>query len=228
MAGMPSSGRSQRHPSENLMDTPVTAPFPTIVAPSAVENAGRVHRDVSRLDQSVRRLASIDLYRGILMVLMLIDHTRDFVHADGLAGLHDPLDVNTTTWSLYLTRWITHLCAPGFVLLAGVSAGFQLQRGTSIPKLSQFLWTRGLALIFIELVIVRLLTSYNLDLRFFGNLQVIWAIGVSMIALAALVHLPDRAILAIGLIILCGHNALDGVTVPVWKGRADTTPSLGD
>src|SRR5690242_1858980 len=224
MAGMTGSGRSQRHPSENLMDTPVTAPFPTIVAPSAVENAGRLHMDASRVEQSVRRLASVDLYRGILMVLMLIDHTRDFVHADGLAGLHDPLDVSTTTWSLYLTRWITHLCAPGFVLLAGVSAGLQVQRGTSVPKLSQFLWTRGLALIFIELVVVRVVTSYNLDLHFFGNLQVIWAIGVSMIALAALVYLPDRAILVIGLIIVCGHNALDSLTVPVWKGPADPAP----
>jgi uncharacterized membrane protein len=73
-----------------------------------------------------------------------------------------------------------------------------------------------------------MVTSFNVDLRFFGNLQVIWAIGVSMIALAALVHLPDRAILAIGLLIVCGHNLLDGVTVPVWKGPADPTPSLAD
>ena len=150
------------------------------------------------------------------------------MHFDGLAGLHDPLDVDTTTWFFYLTRWITHLCAPGFVLLAGASAGFQRQRATSIPALSKFLWTRGVALIFIELVLVRIVASFNFDLRFFGNLQVIWAIGVSMIALSAFVYLPDRAILAVGLVIVCGHNALDGVTVPVWRGPGDPTPSLWD
>jgi uncharacterized membrane protein len=184
-----------------------------------------VRRHTSAVGQSVQRLESVDLYRGILMVIMLIDHVRYFVHFDGPAGRYDPLDVNTTTWVFYLTRWITHLCAPGFVLLAGASAGFQRQRGTSIPALSRFLWTRGLALIVMELVVVRLITSYNVDLHFVGNLQVIWAIGVSMIALAALVRLPDRAVLALGLLIVCGHNALDGVTVPVWRGPADPVPS---
>ena len=178
------------------------------------------------MDPVPRRLESVDLFRGVLMVIMLIDHVRFFVHVDGMAGLHDPLDVGTTTWFFYLTRWVTHFCAPGFVLLAGAGAGFQRQRGTSIPALSSFLWTRGLALIFIEMVLVRMVTSLNADLHFFGNLQVIWAIGVAMIALAALVHLPDRAILAIGLVIICGHNAFDGVKVPVWHGPADPTPSL--
>ena len=210
------------------MDTPATAPISTIdLTPAPARFADRSSERTARIKRSVQRLESIDLYRGILMVLMLIDHTRDLVHSDGLAGLHDPLDVNSTTWLLYLTRWITHLCAPGFVLLAGASAGFQRQRGTSVPALSKFLWTRGVALILIELVAVRMVTSFNVDLRFFGNLQVIWAIGVSMIALAALVHLPDRVILAIGMLIVCGHNALDGITVPVWKGAAHT-PTLGD
>lgn len=162
------------------------------------------------------------------MVLMLIDHTRDLVHFDGIAGLHNPLDVNTTTWSLYLTRWVTHLCAPGFVFLAGASAGFQRQRGSSAAALSSFLWTRGLALILIELVVVRTVTSFNVDPKFFGNLQVIWAIGVSMIALAALVHLPDRIVLATGLLIVCGHNLLDGISVPDWRGAAERTPPLAD
>ncbi|MEP6495817.1 MAG: heparan-alpha-glucosaminide N-acetyltransferase domain-containing protein [bacterium] len=195
---------------------------------AAARPAESVRLEAAGVRQSVQRLESVDLYRGILMVIMLIDHVRFFVHYDGAAGLHDPMDVNTTTWYFYLTRWITHLCAPGFVLLAGASAGFQRQRGTSFPALSQFLWTRGLALIFIELVLVRMVTSFNVDLHFFGNMQVIWAIGVSMIVLAALVHLPDRAILAIGLLIVCAHNAFDGVKVPVWKGPADPTPSIGN
>ena len=185
-----------------------------------------IGRYTSELGKSVQRLDSVDLLRGVLMVIMLIDHTRDFVHFDGAAGLHDPLDVTTTTWFFYLTRWITHLCAPGFVLLAGASAGFQRQRGTSISALSKFLWTRGLALIFIELVLVRLLASFNVDPHFFGNLQVIWVIGLSMIALAALVHLPNRAILPVGLLIVGAHNALDGITVPVWRRTSDFTPSL--
>ena len=211
------------------MDTPATARISTIeYTPATAGIAGSVRDGAARTKQSAQRLESVDLYRGILMVLMLIDHTRDLVHFDGLAGLHDPLDVNSTTWLLYLTRWITHLCAPGFVLLAGLSAGLQRQRGTSLRALSRFLWTRGLALILIELVVVRLVTSFNVDLRFFGNLQVIWAIGVSMIALAALVHLPDGVTLAIGLLIVCGHNVLDGITVPVWRGPADPTPPLWD
>src|SRR5881227_1151837 len=158
------------------MDTPATARISAINTTSARPRFAEPLRErTASTTQSVQRLESIDLYRGILMVLMLIDHTRDFVHFDGLAGLHDPLDVSTTTWSLYLTRWITHLCAPGFVFLAGASAGFQRQRGSTVPKLSRFLWTRGLALIFIELVLVRIVSSFNVDLKFFGNLQVIWA-----------------------------------------------------
>jgi uncharacterized membrane protein len=201
------------------MDTLARPAYPTIELTQA-KTAPR------RAPSASRRLESVDLYRGLLMVIMLIDHTRDFVHYDGAAGLHDPLDVNTTTWFLYLTRWITHLCAPGFVLLAGASAGFQRERGTSVPSLSRFLWTRGLALVFIELVVVRLIVSFNVDLHFVGNLQVIWAIGVAMIALAALVHLPDSAILAVGLAIVGAHNALDGVKVPVWRGAADPAPSF--
>jgi len=211
------------------MDTRAQPTVSTInPAPAPIGVAQSVRRHTAGVGQSIQRLESVDLYRGVLMVIMLIDHTRRFVHFDGAAGLHDPLDVNTTTGVFYLTRWITHLCAPGFVLLAGASAGFQRRRSTSIPALSRFLWTRGTALVFIELVLVRMVSSFNVDLHFFGNLQVIWAIGVSMIALAAFVHLPDRAILGLGLLIVCGHNALDGVKVPVWRGPGDPIPSLGD
>ncbi|HTE47006.1 MAG TPA: heparan-alpha-glucosaminide N-acetyltransferase domain-containing protein, partial [Gemmatimonadaceae bacterium] len=209
------------------MDTLAESPVSTInPAPAAARFAQSVREKTAGAQRSVQRLESVDLYRGIIMVIMLIDHVRFFVHYDGPAGLHDPLDVSTTTWFFYLTRWITHLCAPAFVLLAGASAGFQRQRGTSVPALSKFLLTRGLALILIELTLVRMVTSFNVDLKFFGNLQVIWAIGVSMVVLAGLVHLPDRVVLAIGLLIVCGHNAFDGVKVAVWKGPADPTPSI--
>ena len=149
------------------------------------------------------------------MIIMLLDHTRDWVHREGLTG--DPLNLATTTPLLYVTRWITHLCAPGFVLLAGASAGFQRQRGTSIRELSRFLWTRGLFLVFMELTVVRLVVFFNAKLVLLANLQVIWAIGLSMIALAGLVYLPQRAIFAIGALIVCGHNLLDGIHVPVWS-----------
>jgi uncharacterized membrane protein len=178
------------------MDTFAHHPVSVGNSPRASTFAEPVRREAVVVTQSAQRLESIDLYRGIIMIIMMIDHVRFFVHYDGAVGLHDPLDVATTTWYFYLTRWITHLCAPGFVLLAGASAGFQRQRGTSVPALSKFLWTRGLALILIEIVLVRMVTSFNFDLRFFGNLQVIWAIGVAMVALAALVHLPNRAVLA--------------------------------
>src|SRR4051812_28145128 len=108
------------------MDAPATARISPLDPTPAPPPLGRALREsATQGKQPAQGLESLDLYRGILMVLMLIDHTRDFVHFDGLAGLHDPLDVNTSTWTLYLTRWVTHLCAPGFVLLAGASAGFQ-------------------------------------------------------------------------------------------------------
>lgn len=196
------------------------APAPPSVTESV---ATYTRKSIATATQAVARLESVDLYRGLIMVIMLLDHTRDFVHRDGMYG--DPLSLATTTPLLYFTRWITHLCAPGFALLAGASAGFQRQRGATIPTLSRFLWTRGLVLVLIELTLVRVLAQGSLHLNFIGNLQVIWAIGVSMIALAALVHLPQRAILAIGLTIVLGHNLLDTITVPVWTGPAAVAPT---
>jgi len=117
------------------MDTRAKPTVSTINAtPATIGVVESVRGRTAGVGQSIQRLDSVDLYRGVLMVIMLIDHTRRFVHFDGAAGLHNPLDVNTTTWFFYLTRWITHLCAPGFVLLAGASAGFQRRRGTSISR----------------------------------------------------------------------------------------------
>lgn len=199
-----------------------TTTFAPASAASSVAN--HVRSAATGAAQSVQRLESIDLVRGLIMVIMLIDHVREWVYRDGMSV--DPLALATTTPILYFTRWITHLCAPGFVLLAGVSAGFQRQRGTTVPALSRFLWTRGLTLIFIEVVPIRLIVQTNLAPNFLANLQVIWVIGVSMIALAALIHLPKRAVLAIGLIIVCGHNLLDGITVTAWTGPAAPAPTV--
>jgi len=156
------------------------------------------------------RLDSIDLLRGIVMVLMVIDHTRDFVHGPALR--YDPTDLARTSAAVFMTRWITHFCAPVFVFLAGVGAYLQKIRGKTATDLSVFLLTRGVWLIFVEVVVLHLLVWFNLDLSFVGPLQVIWAIGWSMVALAALVHLPLAAIAAIGVGMIALHNTLDGIT----------------
>src|SRR5215813_1449464 len=147
--------------------------------------------------QSSRRIDSIDLLRGIVMVIMMLDHTRDFVHNAALQ--FDPTDLSRTNVALFFTRWITHFCAPVFVFLAGTGAYLQLARGKNKRSLSRFLITRGLWLIFLELTVVKLGAFFSLDLRFFGFLQVIWVIGLSMILLAGLIHLPIKFIGVFGI-----------------------------
>lgn len=154
-----------------------------------------------------RRLVEIDMMRGFVIVLMALDHVRDYFH-NGAFRI-DLLNPEQTTPLLYATRWITHLCAPTFVFLAGVSAYLQAARGKSGPALSRFLLTRGLWLIFLEATVLSFGWSFGFPYPFF--LQVIWAIGWSMVALAALVLLPANAVLAIGLVIVCGHNLLDPI-----------------
>jgi uncharacterized membrane protein len=151
------------------------------------------------------RINSIDLLRGFIMIIMALDHTRDFLHT--VAWTEDPLNLATTTPFLYFTRWITHLCAPNFVFLAGVSIYFQSLRKTK-KELSSFLLKRGLWLIFVEIFIVNLEFSFDFHFSFFA-LQVIWAIGISMIILGLLIWLPYTAILIIGAVIILGHNTLD-------------------
>jgi uncharacterized membrane protein len=163
------------------------------------------------------RVASVDLLRGLVIVIMAIDHTRDFVH--WAAMNFQPEDLARTTAPIFFTRWITHFCAPVFMFCAGMGAWFRLDRGGTVPDLSRFLWTRGLWLILLELTVVRLGFFFNVKYDVV-LLLVFWALGVSMVALAGVVRLPYRAILAIsaGLIVL--HNAFDGV-------RTQSLGSLG-
>lgn len=169
------------------------------------------------------RVDAVDLLRGLVMVFMLLDHTRDFVHRDAL--FFDPANLDRTTPALFLTRWITHYCAPVFVFLAGTGAYLQLSRGKTKAELSRFLWTRGLWLIVLELTVVRCAVAFNCDYgQFPGFLQVIWAIGVSMVVLAALIHLPLRAVAAIGIGIIALHNLADGVRVQGWAGPGSEAP----
>ena len=172
-----------------------------------------------------KRLDSIDMLRGIVMVIMMLDHTRDFIHSGAL--LFDPLDLSKTTVSLFLTRWITHYCAPIFVFLAGTGAYLRYARGSSKRELSRFLISRGVWLIILEFTIVRLGAFFNLDPRFILFLQVIFVIGFSMIVLAGLVHLPLKITLAFGLSMIALHNILDKYPVRPWQGPQSPVPSWG-
>jgi len=182
--------------------------------------------EASTVPPARKRIDSIDLLRGIVMVIMMLDHTRDFVHRDVLLGFN-PTDLSRTNVVLFFTRWITHFCAPVFVFLAGTSAYLQFARGKSKRELSRFLVTRGLWLIVLEFTVVRLAVSFNLDYRFLGGVQVIWVFGVSMIVLAALIHLPLRVVGIFGIGMVALHNLLDGIKVQSWHGPESPVPSVG-
>ena len=155
------------------------------------------------------RIESIDLLKGMVMVIMALDHTRDYVH---VAAMYNPTDPMHTTWALYFTRWITHFCAPAFSFLAGASA-FLVGRRKTVHELSGFLFKRGLWLVFIEFTIINF--AWFFDPLFHNpSLVTIWSLGVSMIVLAGLVYLPRNIILAFSLILIFGHNLFDGVRLP--------------
>ena len=151
------------------------------------------------------RVASIDIIRGIVMVIMALDHTRDFFHANG--ALFDPTDLTKTNPLLFFTRFITHFCAPTFVFLSGVSAYISRQR-KSPKELSFFLFTRGLWLVVLEFTVIRFGLMFNLYYDFI-IFQVIWVIGASMMVLSILTYLPQKFILGLGLVLIFGHNLLD-------------------
>jgi uncharacterized membrane protein len=145
-----------------------------------------------------QRIASVDIIRGVVMVLMAIDHVRVFSAIP--AGGASP--------GVFFTRWITHFCAPAFIFLAGTSAFLY---GRKHPDLSRFLLTRGIWLVILELTIIRLSWTFNFDYGEYMLAGVIWVIGWCMIVMALLVKLPLRVVGAIGLIIIFGHNLLDGM-----------------
>lgn len=159
------------------------------------------------------RIESVDIVRGIAMILMALDHVRDFLGNPGLS----PTDLATTTAPLFFTRWITHFCAPVFFLLAGTGAYLSLRR-KSKRELSRFLFTRGLWLIFLDLGPLRCLgLQFNFDYHVTVAL-VLWALGWAMIVLSALVYLPDLVVTALGVVIISTHNLLDSVqsSNPLW------------
>lgn len=157
------------------------------------------------------RIQSVDALRGAIMILMAIDHIRDYIARSAM--LFSPTDLTRTTAAIFFTRWITHFCAPVFILTAGISAYLWMQRGRHTKaELSRFLFTRGLWLIFIELTILRVVMFS--EVSYHGNLVILlilWGIGVSMIALAALAHLPIRVLAPLSVAIICLHNLLDPI-----------------
>ena len=153
------------------------------------------------------RLDAIDALRGLVMIIMALDHTRGFFSE----AKFYPLDLTQTWPALFLTRWITHFCAPVFIFLAGTGAFLSTGRGKSRPELARFLVTRGLWLAFLEVSWVRCFGwTFNFDYHFVG-VGVLWAIGWSMVVLGFLIFLPLRWIALLGALMVLGHNAFDGV-----------------
>jgi uncharacterized membrane protein len=155
-----------------------------------------------------QRIPSIDLLRGIVMVLMALDHTRDFFSS----AFFNPLDLARTTPAFFFTRWITHFCAPIFVLLAGAGAYLYGARGHSNLEIARFLFIRGLLLIVFEFTLVHFGWFFNFDYHYLLA-QVIWVIGWSMVILAVLIALrvPVWALTLMGVILMVGHNLLDSI-----------------
>lgn len=174
---------------------------------------------VSSQPASAPRIQSVDALRGAIMMLMAIDHIRDFVARSAMQFL--PTDLARTTPAIFFTRWITHFCAPVFMLTAGLGAFFWMTRGHhSKPELSRFLATRALWLIFLELTVLRVVMFSQVSYREAPViLLILWAIGISMIALAALAYLPIPVLAALSVAIICLHNLLDHIS-PQRFGRA--------
>lgn len=165
-----------------------------------------------------QRLESVDVVRGIIMILMALDHVRDYV--GDLAA--SPTNLAVTTVPLFFTRWITNFCAPVFFLLTGTGAYLALRRRTR-RGLSRFLLTRGLWLVLLELTVMRFFWQFNADYRL-TVLSVLWALGWAMIALAGLVYLPTWAVTAVGVVMIAAHDLLDpvkastfGALAPLWS-----------
>ena len=162
------------------------------------------------------RIESIDFLRGLVMILMALDHVRMYFAYE--TWYAEPTNLGTTTPLLFFTRWITHFCAPAFVFLAGTSAILYGDRKANIKETAWYLFARGIWLILVEVVIVNFAWTFDVTYSFI-ILQVIWAIGISMVTLSVLVFLPKRLILAIGLILVFGHNILGSIIVQgtsVW------------
>ncbi|WP_281560214.1 heparan-alpha-glucosaminide N-acetyltransferase domain-containing protein [Thalassomonas sp. RHCl1] len=154
------------------------------------------------------RIESIDILRGVVMLLMALDHVRDYYFRDTF--YYDPMDLEQTSLAIFFTRFVTHFCAPVFIFLAGTSAFFMAQR-MPLKDLSAWLLKRGIWLVILEVTLVKFGWDFNIHYTE-TNLQVIWVLGISMILLAGFIHLPHKLGLSLALLMVAGHNLFDGVS----------------
>lgn len=172
------------------------------------------------------RLTSVDALRGLAMIVMALDHVRDFIHRGAMS--QSPTDLATTTPLLFMTRWVTHFCAPVFMFTAGIGAYFYLSRRSlgegGKSELSRFLVTRGLWLALLEITVMRLAYNFSLSQEYPFFLLVLWGLGFCMIALAALVWLPIPVLSVVSVAAIVLHHLADGVraqqfgaAAPLWN-----------
>ena len=167
------------------------------------------------------RVTSVDALRGFVMIVMALDHTREYFHAGAMS--FQPEDLTRTTAVLFFTRWITHICAPVFMFTAGIGAFFWLRRGRTVSQLSRFLWKRGVWLVFLELTVLHFVMTFSM-VKGLVFLSILWALGWSMVALGFLVRIPIRALAVLSIAVVALHNLADpvragqfGAAAPVWN-----------
>ncbi len=159
----------------------------------------------------MKRINSIDITRGLVMVIMALDHVRDFMHTASMT--QSPTNLQTTTTILFMTRWITYICAPAFVFLSGISAFISLKRTNNFSASRNFLLTRGIWLVILEFTFINFALWFDIHFRLM-LMEVIAAIGLSFIVLSLLLKLSSRTIGLIGILIIFGHNLLQGISIP--------------
>lgn len=171
--------------------------------------------------RSSSRLSSIDALRGLIMIIMALDHVRDFFHIGAMS--FSPTDLTQTTPILFFTRWVTHYCMPVFMFTAGIGAFFFGQRH-SRGELSRFLWTRGLWFVFLELAVLQFAYNFNFASSNVILLLVLWIFGICFVVMAGLVYLPIHWLAALSVVVIVCHNLLDNVdaasfgsAAPVWN-----------
>jgi uncharacterized membrane protein len=186
--------------------------LPGVALPTATTGIGEVVLSPS----GPRRLESVDLLRGLVMVIMALDHVREWFTNVKFS----PTDLTQATPVLFLTRWVTHFCAPSFVFLAGTAAYLSMARGKSRKELSVFLLTRGLWLVFLELTLLQWIFRFNFDYNDSMSALVFWALGWSMVALSGMVFLPLPGVTGFGLSLILFHNLFDTVrpeSLGAWR-----------
>src|SRR5579872_5117077 len=167
--------------------------------------------------QPAARVRSVDALRGLIMIIMALDHTREFFHVGAMS--FQPEDLTRTTPALFFTRWITHICAPVFMLTAGLGAFLWLRRGRTTAQLSHFLWKRGLWLVVLDLTALRFAMNFSLT-KGIVILSILWALGWSMVALGFLVRLPRPALAVLSVAVIATHNLADSVSASQFGGTA--------